>query len=70
MAGFAFGTLAAPELTAICDPANQASSQVMLRLGMSYRGVERWHDEDVSVYAITRDEWQRRTGVESLTLDR
>jgi len=57
MAGFAFDTLAAPLLRAVCQPENTASAQVMRRLGMRYRGVERWYDSDTAAYEITRDEW-------------
>jgi len=60
MAAFAFETLNAPDLSAVCDPDNQASAQVMLRLGMTYRGVERWYDADCAVYAMSRSDWQRR----------
>ncbi len=58
MAAFAFDMLDAKELTAICDPENVASSKVMQRLGMRYRGVERWHDADCAVYAISRGDWK------------
>lgn len=57
MAGFAFDTLAAPLLCAVCHPENTASARVMQRLGMRYRGVERWYDADNAVYEITRDAW-------------
>jgi RimJ/RimL family protein N-acetyltransferase len=57
MAAYAFETLAAPRLTAVCDPDNTASAKVMQRLGMRYRGVERWYDTNVAVYATGRAEW-------------
>jgi RimJ/RimL family protein N-acetyltransferase len=57
MATFAFDALAANELRAICDPANDASAKVMRRLGMTYRGIERWHERDLAVYAIDRATW-------------
>ena len=57
MAGFAFDTLKVPLLTAICQPANTASSHVMEKLGMHYRGVEHWYDMDCSVYVMTQQEW-------------
>lgn len=60
LAGFAFETLAAPELTAICHPKNTSSARVMLRLGMHYRGVEHWHDQDVDVYGMSRTDWLQR----------
>ena len=60
MATFAFDTLNAPELKAICEPENEASSKVMRRLGMTYQGIERWHDADLAVYAIDRATWAAR----------
>jgi RimJ/RimL family protein N-acetyltransferase len=60
MAAFAFDTLRAPLLCAICDPENEASAQVMRRLGMRYRGLERWYEHDCATYAITADEWRSR----------
>lgn len=57
MAGFAFDTLAAPLLCAVCHPENTASARVMQRLGMRYRGVECWYDADTAVYEITREAW-------------
>jgi RimJ/RimL family protein N-acetyltransferase len=60
MAAFAFDTLAAPLLCAVCDPANTSSAKVMQRLGMRYRGVERWYEMDTSVYDMTAAEWAAR----------
>ena len=57
MAGFAFDTVGAPLLCAVCHTENQASAKVMQRLGMRYRGVERWYEMDTAVYEMTRDEW-------------
>jgi RimJ/RimL family protein N-acetyltransferase len=57
MAGFAFETLEAESLYAVCRPDNRASSQVMERLGMHYKGEEVWYDMITSVYEITRSEW-------------
>lgn len=61
MTTFAFETLKAPQLTGICDPENKASAEVMLRLGMSYRGIERWHDHDCAAYVLERSDWQVRS---------
>ncbi|SEK27343.1 Protein N-acetyltransferase, RimJ/RimL family [Roseateles sp. YR242] len=58
MARFAFDHLAALELTAVCNPDNQDSAQVMQRLGMKFRGIERWYDTDSTVYVISAAEWQ------------
>jgi len=52
MAAFAFDDLQAPSLAAICYPENAASSKLMRRLGMRYRGVEVWHAQAVAVYDI------------------
>jgi len=60
MAAFAFESLEAPLLTAVCQPPNTASARVMQRLGMRYRGLERWYDVDCSTYEVTRVEWDTR----------
>jgi RimJ/RimL family protein N-acetyltransferase len=56
---FAFDDLKAPLLCAVCHPDNAASARVMQRMGMRYRGLERWYDLD-AVYEITHEEWQAR----------
>lgn len=58
MAAFAFDDLKAPQLVAVCDPANTGSSHVMTKLGMRYRGIERWYDTDSAVYGMTAEEWR------------
>ena len=60
MAAFAFETLGAPQLCAVCNPDNAASARVMQRLGMVYRGIERWYDNDCALYAMTRSDRQVR----------
>lgn len=60
MAAFAFDRLRAPQLLAVCHPHNHASARVMQRLGMRYRGIERWYARDCATYAITADEWRAR----------
>ncbi|WP_077032666.1 GNAT family N-acetyltransferase [Pelomonas sp. KK5] len=57
MARFAFEDLRAPELCAVCMPENVASSRVMERLGMSYRGSGHWYDMEMSVYGMSHAEW-------------
>ena len=52
MARFAFEELRAGEVLAVCRPENAASSAVMRRIGMRYRGVERWYDTDTDVYRL------------------
>jgi RimJ/RimL family protein N-acetyltransferase len=58
MAAFAFETLQAPLLTAVCDPLNTGSSHVMEKLGMHYRGIEHWYDTEVATYEMTAAQWQ------------
>lgn len=60
MAGFAFDTLDAKLLCAVCHPENRNSSRVMERLGMHYKGDEVWYDTNTAVYEITRAEWLDR----------
>ncbi len=63
MAAFAFETLQATELLAVRDPDNADSAKIMDRLGMRYRGVERWYESDCAVHRITRDAWLARQPV-------
>lgn len=58
MAAWAFETLEAPLLCAICLPENHDSAKVMRRLGMRARGIETWHERPHAVYEITRAAWQ------------
>jgi RimJ/RimL family protein N-acetyltransferase len=58
MAAHAFDTLGSPDLTAVCHPDNNASEQVMKRLGMRYRGIERWYDLDLVTYYMTRKQYE------------
>lgn len=58
MAMFAFATLGAETLTAVCHPENHNSSRVMTRLGMELRGQEVWCEMDTLVYEMTRDQWR------------
>jgi len=61
MAAFAFETVGTDLLTAVCDLDNLNSARVMQRLGMTFRGVERWYDTDVNTYAMAGSAWQERT---------
>ncbi len=61
MARFAFETLNAPILYAVCDPANTTSAKVMQRLGMHHRGIERWYARDTCAYSISRQAWLKQT---------
>ena len=60
MAAFAFDTLDAPLLCAVCKPDNVDSAKVMQRLGMRYRGEETCYDSPHAVYEMTRAEWLAR----------
>ena len=60
MAAFAFDTLKAPTLYAVCDPGNPASLAVMRRLGMRERGLERWYERPLTTCEITAVEWRAR----------
>ncbi|HSI48701.1 MAG TPA: GNAT family N-acetyltransferase [Ideonella sp.] len=54
IACFAFDDLHASELYAVCEPANTASANVMKRLGMQFRGLQRWYGKDLSTYSMKR----------------
>ena len=60
MPSFAFDNLHAALLCAVCHPENRASSHVMEKLGMSYKGEEAWYDMTCSRYEITGREWLGR----------
>jgi RimJ/RimL family protein N-acetyltransferase len=60
MARFAFQTLGAAALSAVCQPENFASAALMKKLGMRHRGIERWYAKDWTVFEITRGEWEAR----------
>jgi len=57
MVAFAFENLKTESLCAVCHQDNQASSNVMKKLGMQYRGIERWYDMDTAVYSMDKAEW-------------
>ena len=60
MADFAFARLHAEVLYAVCDPENAASSSVMVKLGMRYRGVEDWYARKLATYEVTAVDWRCR----------
>ena len=62
MAAFAFETVGGDSLCAVCHQENLGSARVMQRLGMQFQGIERWHDMDTSVYAMTRSDWESGHG--------
>lgn len=66
MARFAFDTLHAPILTAVCLPENEDSARVMARLGLRRRGLEQWYERPHATWEITRAEWQARRGAPDL----
>jgi RimJ/RimL family protein N-acetyltransferase len=60
IATFAFNELQAAELYAVCDPANAASANVMKRLGMTFRGHQKWYGKNLATYQTTSDDWLGR----------
>lgn len=62
MAGWAFETLDAPLLVAVCLPDNDNSAKVMQKLGMRYRGLETWYDRPHAAYEIARAQWRKSWG--------
>ena len=58
MAAFAFEDLATTELLAVRDPDNAASARVMDRLGMRFRGHERWYGQSLATHVLGYAEWQ------------
>ena len=63
MAAFAFETLKADLLCAVCQPENVGSAHVMKKLGMRYRGLERWYEMDTAAYEMTDSDWKSRTTI-------
>ena len=49
-------------LCAVCKLENADSAQLMTRLGMTYRRLERRYDTDMAVYQLTRDDWLAAAG--------
>ena len=60
---FAFDTLGAKEVYAVCDPANAASAGVMARLGMTHEGLQRWYGKDATTYRIEAAQWRVNVAV-------
>lgn len=60
MAAFAFDQIGGDSLFAVCDQENIGSANVMKKLGMQYRGIERWYDMDTLVYTMTRADWEAK----------
>jgi RimJ/RimL family protein N-acetyltransferase len=58
MGGFAFDTLSAEELYAVCHPDNTASARVMLRLGMEHRGLQTWFGKSLATYQVDARRWR------------
>jgi RimJ/RimL family protein N-acetyltransferase len=58
MAGFAFDTLRADELYAVCHPDNLASAKVMARLGMQHAGLQGWYGKPLTTYQLSAAGWR------------
>lgn len=54
----AFTVVAAPKVCAIRHPDNVNSRRVMERLGMRHVGVQTWHEMEVDVHELGREEWR------------
>jgi RimJ/RimL family protein N-acetyltransferase len=59
MASYAFEQLDAQELIAVAHPDNTASTRVMERLRMRYRGLERWYGEMEATYLLSHQVWRQ-----------
>lgn len=62
MARFAFERLRTPQLLAVCHQENLASSAVMERIGMRFRGLERWYATDVATFEMSPGDLPAHTG--------
>ena len=54
----AFEVIAAPKVCAIRHPDNLASQRVMERLGMRRIGLQTWHEMEVEVHELAREDWR------------
>lgn len=57
MVQFAFESLGIENLRAVCHQENINSVKVMKRLGMTYRGIERWYNLDTLAYGMTKEQY-------------
>ena len=55
---FAFDTVRASELHAVCHPENAASARVMERLGMQSCGLQTWYGKRLATYSIDARQWK------------
>ena len=62
MARFAFERLRTSQLLAVCHQENLASSAVMERIGMRFRGIERWYETDVATFEVSPGDLPEHTG--------
>jgi RimJ/RimL family protein N-acetyltransferase len=61
IADFAFNTIHADDLYAVCDPDNLASASVMKRLGMQDSGLQTWYGKSLATYQTDACQWQATT---------
>lgn len=57
MMEYAFATLGIDALRAVCHQENIKSAKVMQRLGMRFRGLEKWYNLDTIAYGMTKEEF-------------
>jgi ribosomal-protein-alanine N-acetyltransferase len=70
IADFAFDTVHAEELYAVCHPDNAASAQVMKRLGMQDGGLQTWYGLSLATYSMQVPQWRvARTKPQERTVD-
>ena len=48
----------AAEILAVCNPVNTASSDVMRRIGMQARGLQRWYGMEQTTYGVGAQAWR------------
>ncbi len=63
--GFAFDTIHAQELYAVCDPDNVASASVMKRLGMQICGLQTWYGKSLATYQINAQQYFGASGIDT-----
>ena len=64
--GFAFDTIRAEELYAVCNPDNVASASVMKRLGMQNCGLQTWYGKSLATYQTNAHQYLAASGIDAL----
>ena len=61
--GFAFDTIHAEELYAVCHPENAPSASVMKRLGMQNCGLQTWYGKSLTTYRTDARHYPLASGI-------